>query len=603
MRVLGIGDHVICGSALVEDGVVVAAINDERLVREKMVFGVPRESIRTLLKTCVGSPRDIDAIAVSTVNQHLVDGYVDFREGWFGLERGRFKETLFGIASEVSRFRGQVPLLEDAYYLARKPAFAHRRRGLRHILREEFGLTAPVHFLDHHYCHAASAYYTSGYDDALVVTIDGGGDGQSCRVFDVADGRFRELMSVSSFDSLGAFYSYVTQICGFKAGRHEGKITGLAAYGAPVYVPELRSLLVQREGRVENVGRVFFHSAMRALERLLPRDFQHRDLAASVQAYTEEMVAALVWYWVQKSGRSRVALAGGLFSNVRVNQRVHEIPGVASVYIHPGMSDEGLPVGAALAMEQRLSRRPADQRPRAMPHVYLGPDFDDAEIRSALEANGVPAERHADVETVIARLLADGAVVARFTGRMEYGPRALGNRSILYQPTDESVNYWMNDALRRTEFMPFAPIVLAEHAGQCFHGLRGAEDAARFMTITFDCTEWMRSHCPGVVHVDRTARPQLVRPEDNPSAHRVLSEYRKLTGLPCLINTSFNMHEEPIVCTPTDAIRAFKLGHLDVLAIGQWIARNPSPVERRVDRARLDGYIARRGAMHRRRTA
>ena len=599
MRVLGIGDHVICGSALVEDGVVVAAINDERLVREKMVFGVPRESIRMLLKTCVGSPRDIDAIAVSTVNQHLVDGYVDFRGGWFGLERGRFKETLFGIASEVSRFRGQVPLLEDAYYLARKPAFAQRRRGLRRILRDEFGLTAPVHFLDHHFCHAASAYYTSGYDTALVVTIDGGGDGQSCRIFDVVDGRFRELAHVSSFDSLGAFYSYVTQICGFKAGRHEGKITGLAAYGQPVYVPELRSLLVQRDGHVENVGRVFFHSALRALERLLPRDFQHRDLAASVQVYTEEMVAGLVGHWLRLTGRSRVALAGGLFSNVRINQRIHEIPGVASVYIHPGMSDEGLPVGAALAMEQRLSRRRVDQRSAAMPHVYLGPAFDDAEIRSALEANGVSAVRLDDVETEIARLLADGAVVARFEGRMEYGPRALANRSILYQPTDESVNYWMNDALKRTEFMPFAPIALAEHAGECFHGLRGAEDAARFMTMTFDCTSWMRSHCPGVVHVDGTARPQLVRPEDNASAHRILTRYRELTGLPCLINTSFNMHEEPIVCTPTDAIRAFKLGHLDVLAIGQWIARNPSPVARRVDRGRLDGYIARRGAMHR----
>jgi carbamoyltransferase len=597
MRVLGIGDHVVCGSALVQDGVVVSALNDERLVREKMVFGVPRESIRAILKTT--APRDVDAIAVATVNQHLIDGYVDFRGGWFGLQRGRFKETLFGIASEVSRYRGQVPLLEDAYYLARTPAFAHRRRALRRIFREEFGFTCPVHFLDHHLCHAASAYYTSGYEDALVVTIDGGGDGQSCRVFDVVDGRFHQLASVSSFDSLGAFYSYATQICGFKAGRHEGKITGLAAYGSPVHVGQLRRLLVQRDGRVQNVGNVFFHSALRALERLLPRDFQHRDLAASIQAYTEEMVVGLVEHWLRRSGRSRVALAGGLFGNVRVNQRVHEIPGVTAVYVHPGMSDEGLPVGAALLIEHRLSRRPYQRRVPAMPHVYLGPHFDDVEIRSALEGNAVEAARYDDVEPEIARLLADGAVVARFAGRMEYGPRALGNRSILYQPTDASVNYWMNDALRRTEFMPFAPIVLAERAADCFHGLGGAEDTARFMTITFDCTDWMRQHCPGVVHVDGTARPQLVSREDNPSAHRILSEYRALTGLPCLINTSFNMHEEPIVCTPTDAIRAFKLGHLDVLAIGQWIARNPAPLGRHVDRGRLDAYIARRGAMHR----
>jgi carbamoyltransferase len=600
MRVLGIGDHVICGSALVQDGAVVAAVNDERLVREKMVFGVPRESLRAILKNRLGSPREVDAIAVATVNQHLIDGYVDFRDGWFGLQRGRFKEALFGVASEMSRYRGRVPFLEDAYYLSRAPAFRHRRHALRRILREEFGFTCPVHFLDHHFCHAASAYYTSGYDRALVVTMDGGGDGLSCRVYDVVDSRFRELASVSSFDSLGAFYSYITQICGFKAGRHEGKITGLAAYGSPVYLAELRSLLVQRDGQLHNVGNVFFHSALRALERRLPGDFQHRDLAATVQAYTEEMVVGLVEHWRQRSGHAHVALAGGLFGNVRVNQRVHEIPGVEALYVHPGMSDEGLPVGAALALEHRLSGRGPDRAGPAMAHVYLGPGFDDAEIRSALEANGVDAERHQDVEREIARLLAAGTVVARFAGRMEYGPRALGNRSILYQATDASVNYWMNDALHRTEFMPFAPIVLAEHAGQCFHGLAGAEDTARFMTITFDCTDWMRQHCPGVVHVDGTARPQLVSHADNPSAHRILTEYRTLTGLPCLINTSFNMHEEPIVCTPTDAIRAFKLGHLDVLAIGPWIARNPAPVARAVDLGRLDAYIARRGPMHRR---
>jgi carbamoyltransferase len=390
-------------------------------------------------------------------------------------------------------------------------------------------------------------------------------------------------------------YSYVTQICGFKAGRHEGKITGLAAYGSPVYLPQLRTLLVQHDGHVYNVGNVFFHSALRALERLLPPDFQHRDLAASVQAHTEQMVVGLIEHWLRRSGRTQVALAGGLFSNVRVNQRVHEIPGVAAVYVHPGMSDEGLPVGAALAMNQRLARRPYDPSVAAMSHVYLGPDFDDADIRAALEANGVEAKRHDDVEAPVARLLAEGAVVARFHGRMEYGPRALGNRSILYQATDPSVNYWMNDALRRTEFMPFAPIVLAERAAQCFHGLRGAEDTARFMTMTFECTDWMRQHCPGVVHVDGTARPQLVSQRDNVSAHRILSEYARLTGLPCLINTSFNMHEEPIVCTPVDAIRAFKLGHLDVLAIGHWIARNPTPVTRRVDRRLFDTYLTRRG--------
>ncbi len=201
------------------------------------------------------------------------------------------------------------------------------------------------------------------------------------------------------------------------------------------------------------------------------------------------------------------------------------------------------------------------------------------------------------MEPEIARLLADGAVVARFNGRMEYGPRALGNRTILYQATDPSVNYWMNDALKRTEFMPFAPIVMAEHADKCFLNVDGAENTARFMTITFDCTDWMAKTFLGVVHVDNTARPQLVSEKDNPSMYRILAEYHKLTGYPVLINTSFNMHEEPIVCTPCDAVRAFKLGHLDYLAIGNYIAKEAAPLERKVDRSKFDSYLNRRGVL------
>jgi carbamoyltransferase len=597
VQILGIGDHISCGSALVQDGRLVAAITDERIVREKMVFGVPRESIRMILKMHSISPSDIDAIAVATTKQHLIDGYVDFKDGWFGLERGKFKQTLFELASEVSAYRAQVPFLDGAYYLLRRPAFAKRRHALKKIFREEFDLSCPVYFLDHHFCHATSAYYTSGFGEATVVTIDGGGDGRSCRIFDVVNGCFNELHSISSFDSLGAFYSYITQICGFKAGRHEGKITGLAAYGEPAYVPELKKVLVEEDGGVKNIANVFFVSALKELERLLPKNFSHRDLAASIQAYTEEMVVGLMKHWLKKSRHYRVALAGGLFANVKINQRVHEIPEVEAIFVHPGMSDEGMPVGAALGLYYRLSGRKYAPNFRTMDHIYLGPEFSDAEIRQELEGHEISAVRSNNVESEIAALLANGAVVARFNGRMEYGPRALGNRSILYQATDPTVNYWMNDALKRTEFMPFAPIVMAEQADRCFRNVDGGANTARFMTITFDCTEWMARNCPGVVHVDNTARPQLVSEEDNPSMYRILSEYYRLTGLPCLINTSFNMHEEPIVCTPSDAIRAFKLGHLDYLAIGNWIAKNPQPVERRVCEARMRSYITRRGVL------
>jgi carbamoyltransferase len=586
MRILGLGDHIDCGSALLEDGKVVAAVNDERLVREKMVFGVPRMSIPAVLELAGWRPEDVDLVAVGTVKQHLVPNYTDFRNGWFGLKRSPFKELLFDMGSRAAPFRQQVPWLEKAYYLLRRPAYAHRRRALRRILERELGITAPVSFIDHHFCHATAAYFSSGFGpNATVLTIDGGGDGISAKAFDVTDGRFTQLVEVPSFDSLGAFYSYITQISGFKAGRHEGKITGLAAHGHPVYEDLLNSLITFQDGKFVNVGNIFFRSALARLSALLPHDFKREDLAASIQVHTENLVKQFTRHWVERTGHPDVALAGGLFGNVRINQEVHELPEVARCFVHPGMSDCGMGIGAALAAHYAREPRPKTET-RCLDTVYLGPSYSEDEIVEALERDAVDFTRTQNLEAEVAALLSQGAVVARFDGRMEYGPRALGNRTIMYQPTDPSVNDWLNEALGRTEFMPFAPAVLDGEAERCFLGYDGAQRTARFMTITFNCTDWMKEACPGVVHVDGTARPQIVRAEDNPGFHRIISEYRRLTGLPMIINTSFNMHEEPIVCTPGDAVRAFSLGHLDYLAIGRFLARNPAPIRAAERRAR-----------------
>jgi carbamoyltransferase len=175
----------------------------------------------------------------------------------------------------------------------------------------------------------------------------------------------------------------------------------------------------------------------------------------------------------------------------------------------------------------------------------------------------------------VARLIAEGNVVARFNGAMELGPRALGNRSILYQATDPKVNKWLNDRLKRTEFMPFAPVTLEEHAEKCYKNFKGAAYAAKFMVITFDCTDFMKEKSPATVHIDGTARPQVINEKDNPSYYKILKEYHKLTGIPTLVNTSFNMHEEPIVCSPQDAVRSFLQGHLDYLAIGKYLVKGP----------------------------
>ncbi|HXH82452.1 MAG TPA: carbamoyltransferase C-terminal domain-containing protein [Candidatus Tectomicrobia bacterium] len=578
MRVLGITDGITCGAAAVEDGRIVAAVNEERLIRKKMAFGFPFEAIREVVRLAGWTPRDVDRIACATRDNYFTEACHAW-DGWFESRRTRsVRSTVFAAAAMLAPTAGRVRGVGRLYRQVRQPIFIHRRHRIAAILRERFGLTARPSFINHHYAHAASAYWTSGFEDALVVTLDGGGDGASSQVYDVRAGKFRRLNEVSSYDSLGNYYAYVTAVCGFKAQKHEGKITGLAAHGVPKYLEVLDELITYRDGQIVNAGRLLFNGALTGIRRRLPPDYRREDLAASIQVHAERLVSSYIRYWLQRTGARDVALAGGVFANVRINQRVHETEGVRRVFVHPAMDDSGLAVGAALLVTH--GGPPGGDGP--IPHVYLGSGYTGADIEAALAGTDLPRAYHANIEAEIARLLAAGHVVARFHGRMEYGPRALGNRSILYTPTDPSVNDWLNACLRRTEFMPFAPSTLAEYAGECYEGVAGAEVPARFMTITFQCTPWMRRHCPGVVHLDGTARPQLVRREDNPSYYAIIEEFRRLTGLPTIINTSFNIHEEPIVCSPADAIRAFTMGHLDYLAIGNVLVTNPRPRERRI---------------------
>jgi carbamoyltransferase len=383
-------------------------------------------------------------------------------------------------------------------------------------------------------------------------------------------GAFRDLTQADSYDSVGNYYSYVTHLCGFKGHKHEGKITGLAAYGKPSYLDLLKRYVAFGDGQIRNIGRCFDLSAIEKLEGELTGEFSHEDLSASVQVLLEESISEFCRHWVAVSGCRDVALAGGVFANVKLNQRIHELGNVDSVFIHPGMGDEGLAVGAAL---YEHSRRVGYQPLPVIQDVYLGGDIATAEAEAAIQEAGLRIIAFdGQVESETAKLLAAGKVIARCAGRMEYGPRALGNRTIMYQPTDPSVNQWLNDKLCRTEFMPFAPVTLWEERDRCYKNVPGAEETARFMTITFDCHDEMIGTCPAVCHVDKTARPQLIRREDNPSYYRIVEEYRKITGLPSIINTSFNMHEEPIVNTANEGVSAFLQSGLDALILGDFLA-------------------------------
>ena len=578
MLVLGLGDYTDCGSALLDGGRVVAAINDERLVRQPSVLGIPRESIREVLALAGVQPDSVQVVAVGTINRRLVSGYTEFLGGWFGSNGGRLDQRVVDPATRSSRQRATRPWSQAVTSLLGVPAFRHRRNTVRRVLLSEFGIRAPVRFVDHHYCHATAAYFTSDFGpDATVCTIDQGGDNVSAKVFDVTEGRMTEIMSVSSFDSLGAFYTCVAGLCGFDAGRDERKVSGLAAHGQPAHVDLLESLIAFEDGGFVNRGRIPFEASVETVRRALPDGWEKADLAASVQAHTERLVQEFVRYWVERTEHRDVALGGGLFENARLNQRIHEIDEVERCFVQPGMSDSGIGIGAALAVSYERVPRP-ETNTRAFESVYLGPEYAPDEMEAELEPAGIQAQRPDEMDAEVAELLSRGALVSRFSGRMEYGPRALGNRVILFQPTDPTVREWLNRRLGRSRFSPFGLVVLEEYADQCFHGREGAERAARFMTMAFECTDWMKEHCPGVVQLDGTARPQIVRRQDNPGLYRILEEYHGITGLPVLLSTSFSFHGEPGVCTPADAVRVFGLGHLDYMVLGPFLAVNPTSI-------------------------
>jgi carbamoyltransferase len=579
MIVLGIIDSKPSSAAILKDGQIISAIAEERLCRMKLASGMPRAAISEVIRQAGIEPADIDLVAMAQ-EISVFEPYPIPWDGWF--EKGSKEKTkrFDALSARLAAVFGKYPIAWKAHHQVKRYLSQDRLEKIPALLREEYGIQAPVKFYNHHYSHATTAYYTSSFDTALVVTLDGGGDGLAGSVYHGENGHLKRIDSVDSFNSIGNFYSYITHLCGFKAENHEGKVTGLAALGKPAYVDILREFIGfdKSKGQIRYRIPMYHRSALKLIGDRLPADFDKADLAASVQLILEEIGIGYIQYWLQKTGLRNIATAGGVFANVKFNQRVHELPEVDRFFVHPAMDDSGLSVGAALAAFAEMPNFDASQMNQCLKNVYFGPEYSQDEIKQALQKEGLEAECLPDIQEKVAQLLAEGHVVARVTGRMEYGPRALGNRTLLYQTTDPSVNDWLNERLKRTEFMPFAPATLVQHAHECYNNLEGAEDPARFMTITFDCTPKMAAQSPGVVHVDGTARPQLIDPETTPDFHRILTEYHRITGIPSLINTSFNMHGEPIVCTPEDAIRSFQQGNIDYLAIDNYLVTHPSLV-------------------------
>lgn len=565
MRILAFhpGAHDSSAAAF-EDYRLVAAVQEERLTRQKSSGdGVPWLAIDEVLRIAGWTRRDVDAIASTRA---------------------------FYPAAYVRR-----PLLREIDYALRR--WRRREPGLREMWREcqrrrtadTMSIFAADRFLDlngfrpdtqyffanHHEAHALPALFFTDWRDALVFTADGIGDNVSYSIRSLKDGALtchfgddRDLLRRLKANSIGQAYSFATALCGFRKLRHEGKLTGLAAFGEPTLAPAMaRHFRLGDDGLVATdfPGEVEIGDAMARICAGESRE----AIAASIQKVTEDLMLATVRLWLERTKVRRLGLGGGLFANVRLNRLLAESCPLDEVFVFPAMGDDGLSVGAALSFLLARDGLPAWLAKRyRLDTVYLGRDFD-RDIDTALSSVGGLCRQPGGPRDGAIERIAAGQVGAAYLGRMEFGPRALGARSIIASPADHAINDDLNRRLERSEFMPFAPFVLDEDADRVFEITPVNRYAARFMTITCGVKPEWHAKIPAVVHVDGTARPQIVRDAENPLYAAILRGFRDRTGLPVLVNTSFNVHEEPIVNRPSECARALIDGRIDFVVTEQ----------------------------------
>jgi carbamoyltransferase len=576
MIVLGINAyHGDVSAALVRDGALVAAVEEERFRRVKHWAGFPEASIRSCLEMAGAVPAGIDAIAVSrNPRAHLL------RKAWFVLGHRPGRALVRGRARNHVRVAAIAGAIAAA--LGQDEAWVRRR----------------LHWVEHHPAHLASAFFVSPFDEAAVCAIDGFGDFVSTSVAHGRGSDLRVLDRTYFPHSLGLLYLAITQYLGFPHYGDEFKVMGLAPYGEPAFVEPLRRLVrLDPGGRFSldlsyfrhttdgvdmtwedgepTVGRVFSPR----LEALLgparqpdePLTAEHEAIAASLQQVFEDAAMHVLNAAHARTKSPRLCLAGGCAMNSVANGKVRARTPFEEVYVQPAAGDNGTALGAAFDVWHRVSREP---RRFAMAHASWGPSFDDEQIAEAIErragelsASGCALRRFGDDEALCrwtAAQVADGAIVGWFQGRMEWGARALGNRSILADPRRGDMRDVINAKIKRREkFRPFAPAVLAERIDEYF--VDAAPDP--FMQQVAVVRPDRRCAIPAVVHVDGTGRLQAVTREGNPLFWRLIDAFAALTGVPVLLNTSFNEHE-PIVLRPDEAMDCFLRTRMDVLVMG-----------------------------------
>lgn len=560
MYILGLTTLGDSAAALIKDGRLIAAVEEERFSRKKHHAGFPYRSIQFCLDQAGITLKDVEHVG------HYWKPWILRHKAMQAAKAAFVSRDMFTARTD----RG-IAQVSDSYL----GMFKHAKR-----LREHFGPSDfKFHFLEHHQTHAASAFFVSPFESAAILTWDGTGEDTTTLFCKGKGNKIEVLKRIKLPHSLGQFYSAVTNYIGFDMfAGDEWKVMGLAAYGRPKHYDFFREKVLTTNGRDD------FRFNIKVLDHHLAKHYKfpdaiinelgpgrkpgeeltehHWDIACSAQKAIEDTAIHLVKQIKQMTGEENLCLAGGVAFNSVMNGRIfHETP-FKNFYVQPAAGDAGCSLGAAYYVWHQKLNKPRDF---VMDHAYWGPGFTNDECRTALDAAGLRYETLEDGVLLprVAKLISEGAIVGWFNGRMELGPRALGARSFLADPRRADMREILNHKVKLREwFRPLAPSMLEEHGTEVF----GVEHHDPFMITVIEVAEQYKSKIPAVVHVDGTARPQMVKREVNPRYWDLINEFKKLTGIPMLLNTSFNV-QEPIVCSPGDAVNTFNNSNFDALVL------------------------------------
>jgi carbamoyltransferase len=574
MYTLGINaafhDSAAC---LVKDGQLLAAVEDERFTHIKhgkrpipfSAYELPYHAIDYCLKTAGIHLKDVDQVAYSFDPYILLNG------------------------EDAQKDRITLPLQPSAHKVPEKwmspwdPLFlssivnAPRQLvdGYPHHLQQRFKgaqlQPEQFRFIEHHLCHAASAFLPSPYEQAAVLTIDGRGE-KATTTFSMGTGNdMQRIAQVNMPHSLGLLYEQVTSYLGFLHSSDEYKVMALASYGKPVFVNDFREMVQLLDNGQYTVSNERFVSRFGpARERGSAFTAHHFNIAHSLQVVLQERVLELAGWLQQQTQAENLCFAGGVALNCVLNAAIRDAGIFKNIWVQPAAGDAGTALGAAMWADAQ--QRPGEGRSFYMEHAYWGPDYDDAEIAKFLDWAKVPYRRMQDVAGETADLLAQGKIIGWFQGRMEFGPRALGSRSILASPVSPDMQARLNEVKDREDFRPVAPVVMEEAAPDWFEHA----DYSPFMLFVYRVKADKKDRIPAVCHVDGTARIQTINRQQHPRYYDLLQAFEQRTGVPVLINTSFNTLGKPIVCTPRDALECFWSSPFDALAIGSFLVTKQS---------------------------